>query len=718
MVVTLQDLEEYLEVLGLPSNRVPSLLNYKKAYRKLLVNHPDKGGETLTFQKQTEAARNVFEYMTEHPEEVPGTEKHEEKEHLKMFEAKNNIKYNKESVVFDIKKDETQAWIETMENVLKTRGTKTEAKAQTSAQVVIRCEAWSIPWVSSQTKTSYGSITITVYPEPKHGQPRVMVQGRFYMAFVTLMLPSLAKSLHKQQDPQPALEDQIEKEAAEEEKQTEKASEEEESLRSSVRRLEGEVVVMKEELVRKLDADIALQRANQTELKSIKETLESLKLANTTEPSEVGLLKEVKTKVEEIDQKLETQINDVKNNYSRIENEIKLVKDHLKKSDIQNEIRAIKDNSDSSLRIFKAMSESLEKMSQHNVPNKQTEQEAPRNVEVTEIKKRKGIVFTSSIVKEMDKERFKEATNSEIEIVQTNYIEQNLSSESPELYLGKVLDEKLGGEPKYDFAIFSLGSTEITEADVTKDQADLFSQCLGDSGRLVTAAKATADKHDITVFLCDRPPRYDDSETPGSNCGLRTKLSRAANGHLIPLVESAAGVHLVDQAGLSRAPGRARQELYQEDGIHLTEKGVYGFTTNIILEMHSKFEDIRSLEVHSKKAATPSPSAKEDRLGGGAGQGSRRGRGQETSRENQSGATFRGAQGGAERANPRGGSFTAPPPGYGGGEYHGAGPGAGGGGRGFGGGRERGGGPPQGSGHYYQGPPSNYRGWWRENRRY
>ena len=54
-------------------------------------------------------------------------------------------------------------------------------------------------------------------------------------------------------------------------------------------------------------------------------------------------------------------------------------------------------------------------------------------------------------------------------------------------------------------------------------------------------------------------------------------------------------------------PGKGRLDLFQKDGIHLTQKGVYTMETNLILAIHEERPDLSNLGVHRKKIP-PKPS--------------------------------------------------------------------------------------------------------------
>ena len=74
----LSAIEKYLVILGLPSDKQPTLAEYKQAYREKLKLHPDKQHDSKDktrdhdkFCEILEAAKEVFKFITEnqHPDE-------------------------------------------------------------------------------------------------------------------------------------------------------------------------------------------------------------------------------------------------------------------------------------------------------------------------------------------------------------------------------------------------------------------------------------------------------------------------------------------------------------------------------------------------------------------------------------------------------------------------------------------------------------------------
>ena len=103
MGVDLSGINVFLIVLGLLTTRLPTLAEYKKAYRSKLIHHPDKGGDEELFKTVTEAAHHVFNFITEHQEQQTRSANSTDKGLLRAFETSNNVKYNQGNVVFNIK---------------------------------------------------------------------------------------------------------------------------------------------------------------------------------------------------------------------------------------------------------------------------------------------------------------------------------------------------------------------------------------------------------------------------------------------------------------------------------------------------------------------------------------------------------------------------------------------------------------------------------------
>ena len=59
----------------------------------------------------------------------------------------------------------------------------------------IKVDEFKIPSVTYLTKKTYGSLSVTVWPEPSDGQAKVCVQGTMYLAFISFVLPLVLKDM-------------------------------------------------------------------------------------------------------------------------------------------------------------------------------------------------------------------------------------------------------------------------------------------------------------------------------------------------------------------------------------------------------------------------------------------------------------------------------------------------------------------------------------------
>ena len=200
------NIKKFLKVLGMKESfisggaKVPSYAAVRKAFRdRLLKGHPDKGGKTPSFQELTEASREVFAYIEENPEMVEeqdeaDTDTPEEKDNLKellrIFSTSSELKYNKECVVFNIEKEQVAEWMSKFSDYF-----DRERKPDTTGDsTLFQIDDWVLP--EKKGEEMKGSLTVTLYPNPKT-IPKVMVQGKMYMAFVTMALPVIAMSVLK-----------------------------------------------------------------------------------------------------------------------------------------------------------------------------------------------------------------------------------------------------------------------------------------------------------------------------------------------------------------------------------------------------------------------------------------------------------------------------------------------------------------------------------------
>ena len=200
-------LKRSLTVLGVDVSDVrkkcPNYTVVRKAYRKLLMSHPDKGGNTLEFQRVTEAFSDIMDYMRNNPDNIEDQEVSEVKEEeedtklRKVFENANNVKYNENTtatsggnITFSIKKEEAKQWV----NSLDAYFDKVVKKQLPCGGWQYVDKSWQIPGKSD----SAASLFVIVWPDSK--DPSVMVQGKHHIPFVALVLPKIAMSIGKKED--------------------------------------------------------------------------------------------------------------------------------------------------------------------------------------------------------------------------------------------------------------------------------------------------------------------------------------------------------------------------------------------------------------------------------------------------------------------------------------------------------------------------------------
>ena len=90
----LKKVERFLLILELPTEKVPNLKEFKKAYRAKLHLHPNnvKGGDSEKFKEVAEAATKVMELITDNPElQSNPAETEEFKDILRCFEKTNGV---------------------------------------------------------------------------------------------------------------------------------------------------------------------------------------------------------------------------------------------------------------------------------------------------------------------------------------------------------------------------------------------------------------------------------------------------------------------------------------------------------------------------------------------------------------------------------------------------------------------------------------------------
>lgn len=690
----ISDIKIYLEVLDLDTSRMPTMKEYKQAYRLLLRLHPDLGGDTTRFQEITLAAREVFQFITKHQDEKTKPDSGSDSDLLKAFEATNNVSYNTGNIVFGIDPSETDTWVKCLEKRL-----GKPLSLETGGALQFKVDELKIPHKSPSSKADFGSVTVTVWPNPKTTHPKAMVQGKYYIAFVTFILPLVIKDIKAttKSHTQPGRLGLAH--------ESDESSEDEACLVSdsgaitkALSRLEKEVLCMRNDLVDRIDA--AKGASDHVKLDKRLESLEglirddiqqhakltasidSLRDTMTLAKSEVQLdseqlnelarnissnhknqvsaltsiVTDIKsdmaqasklTAVQDKVNNMNTLLDQVHSTALKVDHNIKDMKSDIQKiSEVSGNMIQMKKNSDESLKMFQAMMGSLKniessKNKTFSTPPPTAPSKSSNEVSNgSEVPLRKGIMFCSSIALNSDVKRYKDELNVDLKIIPTDYILENTCTQDRDAFLGCMVNQHLRGNSEYSFAILATGEKDITDLDVDNSPpTTLFSEVSEQSRALSDIAESVAKDMEIDVFVVDKPPRYDTTSDP---TGMKQKLTKYSNGVLASNTGATPRIFLVEQASLARAGVKARSDIFQQDGLHLTNKGLNFYTTNIIDSVKECFTDTKLLRQHTAGRVGGQVGGRAGSDGGGHPQIHREGRGQGRGNHGQNGGGQRG----------------------------------------------------------------------------
>ena len=652
----LSEIKDFLKVLDLPEGKLPTVAEYKRAFRVKLLNHPDKGGDTAEFQKITEAARIVFKYITDHPDQQTRTETDYNKDLLRAFGVSNNVDYNVGSVVFNIEGSQADLWIQCLR---KTLGDPVALKNGLGVQMKI--DDFKIPMVSCHNKVNYGSVSVTVWPNPANGQPKISVQGKMYLAYVSFVLPGVLKDMKsgyplslapidmdtldiENEDEGDAVHEDLNKEV---DRDNENMNKEVLELRGAFKRMENEVVTLRKDLVERVEKALAnntrqdipvlekridsletLLRQTLDQNKTLSNSVDNLNVSlaakggegNTTisnsQVHQIALgvvnhdmiqelstaLKSLRSEVaktatgEDITKQLgvmSSVLNDIHTTTHSMEGSLNKWSESMAEVNKASaeEIQQLRKNSDNSLVVFESMKKSLETLVCSTAQSKASSTQAATEPSPTstptqtqEIRTKKGVIFTSSIALNLDVDKVKEELNCEIKVIPTYHIEHHSDAKDPDAYLQCMVNQHLAGKTGFDFAIIATGSNDITKLDTENTVATTLFKSVEEQSKLLVeiATKITVETN-VDVFVIEKPPRYDPQTNDPS--AMVQKLSKFSNGVVASAIGPTPRIFLVEQASLGRSSAKARADVYQKDGLHLTPKGLKIYTTNLISVM-------------------------------------------------------------------------------------------------------------------------------------
>ena len=158
--------------------------------------HPDKKGEAFIdiFKDITLAFRMISIFLADyadHQEATGGsTNPEDDQALLDLLESKNRLKYNRESVTMAIAIGTGEAWIAAMEKKLEVARESIVDKEKRTIGYKIKNDKVKIPYTGFEV-----SVTVSIWPSPGDGVPKILVQGRGYWAFVMCILPNIIRSM-------------------------------------------------------------------------------------------------------------------------------------------------------------------------------------------------------------------------------------------------------------------------------------------------------------------------------------------------------------------------------------------------------------------------------------------------------------------------------------------------------------------------------------------
>ena len=674
---SLKDIEEYLTVLGLDTTVVPTLAEYREAYKKHFHLHPDKNLEntketTELFQKITEAAQEVFQFLTANGDNL--TESDEKTDILSRFVKTNRVVYNSQCVTFYVTKDTVEAWKKKFEEMLGCPTTLPPNKSIKEPGLKYKKSSWSVP---SFPERSFGKISVTIY----HSTFKVVLQSDTYLDFTTFALTSIVESLGLFYDCEeiPVGVDNLDNFVDVEETVKPLASDDDGNfLIVGFKCMEDAVVALKEDLINKVDESLN-DRREQSTLDDINLKIDKLGDILNENKREIGVVKTKLTQLAEngsvvkIDQasvkKLAAAVSDISDrNTSDI---VDLLKDVKDKVDDRKLDEVVKSNREvlGKLEVVEGLSESFStglkqlesiferdifnNVGKHSaqsaeslntlnghmvsllskfdtapiiVPNASVdssskkpndneavnpEKEAPVTpVKVNEKKVKRGKFFTSSVARGCDIGRLEHELNCNLQLIETYHIIENPSAPNPEKFLKNMLETHLKPDDDIDFIVISVGSNDITKLDTKgSDTIAPNDAAIKHTEVLVKLARDAAKKHGIEAFIMERPSRYDKKDV------MKPRLNQVANGMLMPLTNILDNVHIIRLPSLDNLVGKAKKDLFKDDGIHLTDIGQTVLEDDMIAGIRSSYKDLKP-KIQSSQRNNPPPTNNHSHRGG------------------------------------------------------------------------------------------------------
>ena len=614
-------LKRSLIKLNIDVSNVKKCPNYsviKKAYRKLLVNHPDKGGNTKVFQTITQGFREVLDYMIKNPDNVegPDEESDEDTKTRKLFEDSREVKYSdinskgEGNVIFAINQGEEEMWFKSLDAYFNNLNVARVPHKSGGGQQYVD-KSWEVPGKEG----SSGSLSVTVWATSQ--DPKVMVQGKHYMTFVALVLPKIALSLGKEET---KIKEIMEEKRLEEDDNikmtTEKEKDEIEPTKESVpeakekpkqsqgKNVEKELLDNKEVSPKETPVSIPETGEINSTVERLQKGVEE-RLENMTKQLEISIkLQQIaETKIEELTKNITILNNDVKEVNVKVGNVEKFVSDTSKEVKemaavfpavlkMEEDFKKQKESVNKILEVALKMEVKLNDLKNKYSTKEPKDKEEEDKTEIIEVAQKKGIMFSSSVAMPLRLDEIEKATDSTIKKVKTFRVIENKSAIDPDLHLNNVMNKHLDKVKKEeDFGILSVGSNDIDDAVKQEDKVAAVENV---AENIIAFADLMSRDMDMDVFINEMIPRHDDEEKADfsnlANSFLHTKLLNLQDKRL----------HIVRHSNLLRPEGKDRDLLYR-NGKHLSNFGLKQYSNNIIKTMS---------KVYTTKEVPPKPPVK------------------------------------------------------------------------------------------------------------
>ena len=406
-------IKDHLLTLGLEERR-PSFTEVRKAFRVKVLNHPDKGGSLPAFQEITQAVREVLAFLSTYPTKADMEEERGDTELLKVFESSSGVKYHDGSVTFCLEEGRVEEWRSTLQEYFKDAETK-EKEGKHSVQ--FQHPMWPLLGLEGELVTD--SLSVTLYPSCS--EPKVLVQGKLYLLFLTQVLPRMALSLGKDKSEIKAiLGNEEEEEIIVDKQATEKKEDESDtsSVNDSIKRLERA-------FMEKMDVNMKYQVASHEDLKAVKEEVKALReevktikdsVPKVPQPLGSDSVQSLTSKIDTTTQEVKSKIDEVKVSVNKVLDITKETSNDVKKIntsyvDIKTMLASMHSKLDTMQKSLDRSSQLARDQSPASPASpaskvQEVEEVVEDEEEVVEVKKREGIIFTCSVGTKIDTEKW------------------------------------------------------------------------------------------------------------------------------------------------------------------------------------------------------------------------------------------------------------------------------------------------------------------------